>query len=261
MACRTSAWLLAALVAASSASQADTPVLHFVTKPFPPYTLTDPAGQPAGPLVDLLQAACGRLGWHCVIEALPWRRALALAEQGEVDGIFPLVDSPARRASFHLAPPVVTARYVLLGRRGQALAPGGDPHELAGRTLAAYGPSDATATLRQLLAGVPGARAEVETDHRAVLRKLAAGRYGDDGLALVNEAVASRLLAEGSLGGLQPVMSVKDLAYSYAFVPGRVDAGQRLAFAQALRALCAEGTTADLFKPSGLPAAACRHAP
>ncbi|MDR7335447.1 transporter substrate-binding domain-containing protein [Roseateles asaccharophilus] len=248
-------WLLALLVGADCAAAPTT--LKFVTKPFAPYTQAGPDGRPAGPLVELLQAACARLAWHCVVEQLPWRRALGQAERGEVDGLFPVVDSPGRRASFHVSAPVVAARYVLLGRSGPAVALGTGHPTLAGRTLAAYGPSDAAATLQQLVAGVSQVRTEIEPDHATVLRKLGAGRYGEDGLALVNEAVAERQRLSTDLGGATPVAVVKDVAYAYALVPSRVDAAQALVFARTLQALCASGVAAEIFRPHGLPAAAC----
>lgn len=233
--------------------------LHFVTKPFAPYAYAGPDGRPAGPLVELLHAACAEAGLHCQVEVLPWRRALGMASRGEVDGLFPVVDSPARRAAFYLSPEVVRARYVLVARRGAA--PGGDERAaLSGRTVAAYGPSDAMTTLRQLGAGQPDVRVEIEPDQLTVLRKLSAGRYGHDGLALVNETAAQALSAAGGLAGLRPVSVVKHLVYAYAFVPTRVSAGQTQAFDDAIRTLCHRGRIAEIFKPYGLPAAGCRPA-
>lgn len=236
------------------------PAVHFVTKPFAPYTQAGPGGQAAGPLVDLLKAACTKVRWNCSVEMLPWRRAMGMAERGEVDGIFPVVDSPARRATFLLSPAVVSGRYILVARAGQAVFISADRHELAGRTLAAYGPSDATSTLQQLTEGVRGTQTRIEADHRTVMRKLAAGRYGDEGLGLVNQAVAEQLLATGEVKYLQAVAVVKSLNYAFAFTPNRVDAARQLAFSKALHELCVSGATEDLFKATGLSTAACRPA-
>lgn len=236
------------------------PAVHFVTKPFAPYTEAGPGGRAAGPLVELLNAACAKVRWRCSVELLPWRRAMAMAERGEVDGIFPVVDSPARRATFLLSPSVVSGRYVLVARSGPAVFISADRHELAGRTLAAYGPSDATTTLQQFAEGVRGSSTKIEADHRTVLRKLAAGRYGEEGLALVNEAVAEQMLATGEVRHLQTVGVIKSLNYAFAFTPNRVDPPRMLAFSKAIHELCLSGATGEIFK-SGLPTAACRAPP
>lgn len=230
--------------------------MRFVTEPFPPYTYaTD--GRAAGPMVDVLQAACARLAWRCEIEVLPWRRALGMAQRAEVEGIFTVVDSPERRQYFHVSPPVIEGRYVLFARAGSGLVYTGDAQVLAGRTIGAYGPSATALTLEALIEGVPRVRSEIEPDNRTVLRKLAAGRYGEDGAALVNEAVAQGLIREDNLTSLQPAGLVKVFGYSFGLNRQNVDLGAALALGRTLYELCRSGRTAELLKPYGLPPSPC----
>jgi len=246
----------ALLALASNASMASAVEMRFVTEPFPPYTYaTD--GRAAGPMVDVLQAACARLAWSCSIEVLPWRRALVMAQRGDVEGAFTLVDSPERRQYFHLSPPIIDARYALFARAGSGFQYSGDPQSLSGRVIGAYGPSATALTLEQLIDGVPRARSEVEPDNRTVLRKLAAGRYGEGGLALANEAVAQHLMREDGITGVQSVGLVKTFAYSFGLTRQTIDLAQAQAFGKALYELCRSGRTAELLKPYGLPASAC----
>jgi polar amino acid transport system substrate-binding protein len=247
-------WLVCA--AALQSLPAAAMEMRFVTEPFPPYTYAT-EGRAAGPMVDVLQAACAKLAWTCSVEVLPWRRALAMAQRGEVEGAFTIVDSPERRQYFHVSPPVIEARYVLLARTGSGFQYSGDPQSLAGRVIGAYGPSATALTLEQLIEGVSRARSEVEPDNRTVLRKLAAGRYGENGLALANEAVAQHLMREDGIAGLQPVGLVKTFAYAFGLTRQTVDLAQAQAFAKALYELCRSGRTAELLKPYGLPASAC----
>ena len=244
---------MAGLMAQAAWAQAP---MRFVTEPFPPYTFaTD--GRAAGPMVDVLQAACAKLGWSCSIEVLPWRRALNMAQHGEVEGIFTVVDSPERRQYFHVSPPVIEARYVLFARLGSGFQYAGDPQTLAGRVIGAYGPSATALTLEQLIEGVPRTRSEIEPDNRTVVRKLAAGRYGEDGLALANEAVAQHLMREDGLHNLQPAGLVKAFGYSFGLTRQSVDPAQAQALAKTLNELCRSGRTAELLKPYGLSASAC----
>ena len=243
-------WGLAPCVAAQ-------PVMRFVTEVFPPYTYAAPDGRAAGPMADVLQAACARLGWTCLVEVLPWRRALGMAQRGEVEGLFTVADSPERRQYFHVSPPIIDARYMLFARLGSSYRYSGDTQGLAGRTLGAYGPSATALTLEQLIDGV-AARSEIEPDNRTVLRKLSVGRYGEDGLGLVNEAVAQHLMREDGIHNLQPVGVVKTFAYSFGLSRQGLEPAVAQSFAKALYELCRSGRTAELLKPYGLPGSACQ---
>lgn len=253
---RSSAAVGAGLLVLAMPAQAQV-VMRFVTEVFPPYTYAAPDGRAAGPMLEVLQAACARLGWNCLVEVLPWRRALGMAQRGEVEGIFTVADSPERRQYFHVSPPVVDARYVLWARLGSSFSYAGDAQGLAGRTIGAYGPSATALTLEQLIDGV-AARSEIEPDNRTVLRKLALGRYGEDGLGLVNEAVALHLMREDGLRTLRPAGVVKSFAYSFGLSRQGVDPATALALAKALYELCRSGRTAELLKPYGLPGSACQ---
>lgn len=247
-------WMVAGL--AGMATLASATQLRFVAEPLPPYSY-EIEGRPAGPLVDVMQAACTRLGWRCSVEVLPWRRALRMGQAGEVEGVFAVVTPPTTRPKFHVSPPVIDARYLLFARAGGNLNFDGDSRALEGRVIGVYGPSGAQDALTALIRDVPGARAETETDNRTVLRKLGAGRYGEEGLALANEAVAQQLIREDGLTGLRPAGLVKSFGYAYGLNKQRVDAATAEAFAKALQELCRSGRTAELLKPYGLQASAC----
>lgn len=233
------------------------PALRFVTEPFPPYTY-EAQGAAAGPMVDVLRAACAELQWRCSIEVLPWRRALAMAQRGEAEGIFTIVDTPERRVYFHVTVPVIDARYTLFARAGDDFQlRSGERQPLQGRTIGAYGPSATVLALDELVEGLDGVKTEIETDNLSVLRKLAAGRYGSRGLALVNESVALALMRDNQIAGLQAAGTVKSFAYAFGLSRQRVKRRDFEAFNKALIKLCRGGRSAALIKPYALPASAC----
>ncbi len=250
-------WVAAAVASlAGMATLASATELRFVAEPLPPYSY-EIEGRPAGPLVDVMQAVCAKLDWRCSVEVLPWRRALRMGQAGEVEGVFAVVTPPTTRPKFHVSPPVIDARYLLFARSASTLNFDGDNRVLAGRVIGVYGPSGAQDAATALIHAVPGARTEIETDNRAVLRKLAAGRYGEDGLALANEAVAQQLMREDGMSGLRPAGQVKTFGYAFGLNKERVDAATAAVFAKALLELCRSGRTAELLKPYGLSASAC----
>lgn len=248
--------LAATLLAGGALAQSRSTVrVRFVTEPFPPYTYAE-AGRAAGPMAEVLRAVCRELRWDCPMEVLPWRRALAMAQRGEADGLFTVSDSPERRAEFHVSVPVTDARYTFFARAGDDFQYR-DRQQLQGRTLAAYGPSGTALALQALAEGL-AVDLQIEPDNRVLLRKLAAGRYGDKGLALVNESVALHLMKEEGLQGLQSAGSVKSFAYAFGLSRKSVSAARFKAFNQALYELCRSGRSAELIKPFAVPASACR---
>lgn len=227
---------------------------RFVTESFPPYTYAE-NGRPAGPMVDILQELCSALKRECMIELLPWRRALAMAERGEVDGIFAFVDSPERRAQFHISAPVLDAHYTFFTRAGEDFVYR-DRQSLAGRTVAVYGPSGASILLRELTEGL-AVETVVEPDNPTVMRKLVAGRYGDKGLALMNENLALWLMSSERSTPLQAAGLAKSFSYSFGLSRKRISKAQFQAFDAALLGLCRSGRSAELIRRHALPASSC----
>jgi len=112
--------------------------LRFVTEDFPPFTYasaTATADRAAGPFVEIVEAVCARMEVDCPVQLLPWRRALALAETGEVDGIFTVIRSPERERAFHLTRMLVTSRYGVYARSSSRFV-FHRSQDLAGRSVA-----------------------------------------------------------------------------------------------------------------------------
>lgn len=234
--------------------------VEFGTQLFPPYVVAQPQGQPAGPLVDVLNAACRNLGWSCRARIYPWRRAGDLLDRGEVDGLFPVLDTPARRASMRLSVPVIDARYVFFSRRGDDFVYR-NPQSLVGREIGVYGPSGTATTLQDMVGGLAAVRVRQERDNLVALKMLAAGRYGDKGLVFANEQVALALMASNEVTGLQSSGGGKDINYVFGLGRQRMSEADFKAFDAALAELCRAGTTAELVRPYALPASACDPSP
>lgn len=249
--------LLACLLCTGSLSvhaQAETGRWRFVTEIFPPFSYQE-NGEAAGPMVDVLKAACQRLKRSCDISVLPWRRALGMAERGEVEGIFTVVDTPERRQAFHLSPPVLEARYTFFSRT-ESRFQYRKPEDIRGRMVGVYGPSGTLSALREIGAE-QGLEEQIELDNLTALRKLAAGRYGPEGLILINERVAQTLIASENLQGLRAAGEAKRFYYHFGLARLRVDEATSRTFAQALRQLCQSGELQRRLDPYRLRAAPC----
>jgi len=208
-------------------------------------------------MVDVLQEVCRKLKRHCTIEVMPWRRASRQAEEVKVDGIFTLLDAPARRARFYVSLPVLGARYTLFARAGDSFVYN-DRESLRGRTIAVYGPSGTSLALDEVTQGLDVNKV-LEVDNPTVLRKLLAGRYGERGLVLMNEAVALHLIRQLAPAGLQASGVVRSFDYSFGLVRERISPKDARAFDAALASLCHSGESAALIGHYGLTASPCKE--
>lgn len=227
---------------------------QFVTEDFPPFTYpathsapgsADAAG--AGPMAEVVQAVCARLARPCSITVYPWRRALALAEAGQVDGIFTVIRSPQREQAFHVSRMLVTSHYGLYGLNGSAFVYH-QPTDLAGRTLGVYGPSGTSIVLREQVRDVPDVHLQLVADNRRLLQMLAAGRFGADGLAAVNQDVAWHLIDELQLDNLREVGVLATVSYGIGLSRKRVGQAEFQRFADALAAAMADGSVAAILR-------------
>ncbi|WP_309109547.1 transporter substrate-binding domain-containing protein [Pseudomonas sp. Q2-TVG4-2] len=234
----------------------------FVTEDFPPFTYraepfshTDAgAHQAKGPLVEIVQAVCSRLRQDCSIKVHPWRRALRQAEQGEADGIFTVVRSPQRERAFHITRMLVTSRYSVFARDGSAFVYS-QPGDLAGRVIGVYGPSGTSYVLSQRIEPVSDVQIHLTASNRRLLQMLYSGRFGEHGLAVLNQDVAWHLIREEQLDGLYEAGELARVSYGIGLSRKRFSEAQFQAFERALDALIADGTVSGILRRHQLEAA------
>jgi len=225
----------------------------FVTEDFPPFTYAAEASAQAeehsasGPFVDIVRAVCKRLEQDCSITLHPWRRALRLAEQGQVDGIFTVVRSPPREQAFHLTRMLVRSRYSIFVRQHSTFVYS-QPADLAGRLIGVYGPSGTSYALSQRLAPVPDVQVHLTANNRRLLRMLDTGRFGDEGLAVLNEDVAWHLLEEEQLHGIREAGQFATVSYGIGLSRKRFSDAQFRRFEAALEALIADGSVPAILR-------------
>lgn len=250
--------LVVAVAMAGPAAAAEV-TLRFVSQDFPPYVERE-SQQARGPFVRLAMEGCARLGWKCSVEVLPWRRAQTAVERGEAEGIFPLLDTPQRRQIYHLSQPVVAVQMVFFTRAEQEFFYR-DPASLGTqRVIGVFGPSGTATVLQDIVASNPNTMV-VEPDNATVLRKLLAGRYGEDGVALINRDVAWHLADRSHLTGLREAGVAHTDTYRIGLVRKRVSATQANAFMAVLAEMCTSPAAALLLAPELVPSPACGAVP
>ncbi|WP_215777701.1 ABC transporter substrate-binding protein [Paludibacterium sp. B53371] len=252
--CSVFHWALCLSFLFSLPALAAVPVVQrFVTEEFPPYSQWHD-GQLEGPMEAILQQVCVRMGWRCQTTVMPWRRALRMMDQHLADGIYVVMDIPARRAAMHVSLPVLQGRYSLYGREESPWRYAG-PASLAGLQIAAYGPSATEYALDQLLRGVPAQKLE-ELDNLTAMSKLARRRYGRDGLVFINDDVAAWLIRQNAYSGLVLKAAIQPIQYCFG-LSRRWSENEVRRFNATLSQLCVSGDTERIAKRYGLHAAPC----
>nr|WP_272890395.1 transporter substrate-binding domain-containing protein [Stutzerimonas stutzeri] len=248
-------WLLSATTPAGAAQW------RFVTEDFPPFTY--PADTPvsetagvaaAGPFVEVVHAICARLQHQCTITLYPWRRAFRLAEQGQVDGIFTLTRSPQREQVFHISRMLVTSRYSVFAQTDSSFV-FNHPNDMTGRRVGVYGPSGTSYVLSERLKSVPDVRFHLTADNRRLLRMLQSGRFGVEGVAVLNQDVAWHLIEDERLKGIREAGELGPISYGIGLSRKTVSAAQFEAFEQALDAAIGDGTVPAILRRHKLEAA------
>ncbi|POH82151.1 amino acid ABC transporter substrate-binding protein [Stutzerimonas stutzeri] len=248
-------WLL------STAAPASTVQWRFATEDFPPFTY--PADTPvnatagvraAGPFVEVVTAICARLQHQCTITLYPWQRAFRLAEQGQVDGIFTLAHSPQREQIFHISRMLVTSRYSVFAQADSSFV-FNHPDDMTGRRVGVYGPSGTSYVLSERLKSVPDVRFHLTADNRRLLRMLQSGRFGAEGVAVINQDVAWHLIDDERLEDVREAGEMGPISYGIGLSRKTVSAAQFEAFEQALDAAIADGTVQAILRRHKLEAA------
>ena len=230
---------------------------RFVTEEFYPFSYSvsepeNPLGSRAGgPLVEVVQLVCKRIQYHCPVAIYPWRRALTLAEQGDADGIFTVVQSPRRDRFLHVTQMLVRSRYSVFSLSSSAFTYR-QPADMAGKNIGVYGPSGTSYIVSERLRSVPDTRVHLVVDNRRLLRMLKSGRFGEHGLAIINQDVARNLLKDEGLSGIHEAGELEPVSYGIGFSRRTVSNERFMVFQRALAQAVADGSVPDILRRYGL---------
>lgn len=230
----------------------------FVAESFPPFSLAQdemadntPPKPGASPFAHIIYQTCRALQRRCSIKIYPWRRALPLAEQGQVAGIYPVLRNRQREQAFFISPMLIHTQYGFFTQRGDPLNYR-RAADLAGYAIAVYGPSGTSAVLDTIMPQVPNATIQLESTNLRVLKKLAAGRYGSPSAAVVNVDVAHHLITTAGIDSLREAGVLAPIDYAIGLSRISVDRPEAEAFNQAVAQLIRDGQANRWIEQAGL---------
>ena len=187
-------------------------------------------------MVDIVKELCAAVAKSCDVKVLPWRRAFDEVDAGTMDGLFPILETAERREKYHVIPPIVQTAYVFLTVTESSWSYTG-PASLDGKTIAVYGPSGSATEAQNLARQTHSARVEMEVSMETMLRKLAAGRYGPNGVGFITREVAAQLLTKMNIKTLKAAGASKEISFTVALSRKTISADMAKRLEDALQGL------------------------
>lgn len=194
--------------------------LRIVTEDFPPFQYIR-NGKIEGPMYDIMQRVCKEASIDCFIEMKPWKEALEAAELGYADVIFSvLLDVDERKEKFELSQPVVDTAYGFFTTvRNKWHFNSVD--DLKGLKVGTYGPSGTSIVSEQLFktfkSDINRPYLYIESTVPEALQNLIIGKYGKNGVIILNRDVGNYQLKLKRVVGLKFAGDIKHASYGFGF--------------------------------------------
>jgi len=141
-----------------------------------------------GALVDLYTKACQQLKIKCTFDIMPLKRGSQLLEDGSAHMFMALQKTAEREKLFYFSEPITYADINIYTQKGKGTELVSD-EQLAGYSLGVLGNSATEKIGLKIKDKIPTLLVIPENDQQTVIKKLAAGRYGDKGALLANKQI------------------------------------------------------------------------
>ncbi|WP_020408461.1 substrate-binding periplasmic protein [Hahella ganghwensis] len=189
------------------------PELSFVTQDFGPFQVDSDTGA-RGPAVEIVRRACEISRINCRVRLYPWRRALQLAHDAAVNGLFVIGRNPEREDWLYFSEPIIATEYgffVPLNDTGNYER----IDDFANLRVGVFGPSNTSRSLTQIAKKLGNLTMEMSPDDLDGFRKLNANRIQ---AVYSNKSVGMYIRQQLSLTNIRYAHSDRKLLYYIGFV-------------------------------------------
>ncbi|MDC7217923.1 MAG: transporter substrate-binding domain-containing protein [Spirochaetales bacterium] len=163
------------LVTAFPTSSAARLAITFATQDFYPFSYQE-SGEIKGPGADIVREVCNEIGVDYTIELFPWRRAISMANKGQVQALFMVGKNRERDQDFDFSPPLIATEYGFFECTDRPIKYEG-VSSLNNMTIGTYGPSNTSYNLEKLvICPDSNINIDITPDDLTQFKKLARGR-------------------------------------------------------------------------------------
>jgi polar amino acid transport system substrate-binding protein len=227
-------------------------VYKFIGQEYEPFNWTE-ADKFKGGMYDVVKKACEKMKIKCSFESIPMKRVIAMLEDGSTDGVMSLLKNPDREAYSVISTPIISSNMSYFGVKGK-FKNIKKLEELKGSTVGAVQTSTAEKIALVHKEELKDFTVVGETGLPIVMSKLAAGRYGDKGLAISNEDVFKTAAKKEKITNLEEVFVAKTDGFGVAFSKKAVDQAFIDKFNATIEKMKKSGELKKILKPFGLKA-------
>ena len=223
--------------------------LHVVGQDIEPFYFLGKNGQVEGALRNVMDSACKKMEAKCTFEIAPFRRSLAMLEEGTADVTAPLAKLPDREHYIVFSSPVVRSGYTFFGasenvKRIQRI------EDVRGMTVGVHSPSASERSLEKIKERLgAGFQIAQETDVSVALKKAQAQRYE---VAYVNRDIGNVWIRQNK-GTIVPANFLADeVLYRFGFSKKTSSASLTAKFESAMDEMRSSGELKKALEQYGL---------
>ncbi len=219
-----------------STAYTDAAKLEFATQEFAPFSYTVDK-EIKGPGPEIVRLVCSEMNIDCSIRVFPWRRALIMAQDGNIQGLFLIGKNKEREKWLVFSPPLLTTEYGIFVKDSNPLEVS-NIQDIEGYDVGVYGPSNTSHSLEKIKAQIKDLKIKMDPNDEPCFNKLSLGRVD---AVYSNKDVGFALIRKLELKNIRYAGTHKKLQYHIGIVKRNTDKKLSDRFNQTLRKLCKQG--------------------
>lgn len=189
--------------------------IKFTVQDSPPFGFTE-GTEVKGGAAEVMKKVCEKLKWTCEMNVVPQKRGLALAESGENDGIWAIIQIPEREKYLTHSVPTWTSKLSYMGIKGTT-APVTKSEDLKGFTIAGVRGSAAFKKAEELKAKMPDVKLVETNSYPEGFKALFENSFGAKGIIVSYEEVGAYVAKQNKFDKLTTILPIEQVQFRVGF--------------------------------------------
>lgn len=187
--------------------------LKFVGQEYPPFNYIE-NGKVKGEFVTIIKSVCEKIAEKCTVEINSLKRAMHEIENGNADVGITFIKSPERElfAEFY---PMYRSKQVYWGKAEMPIFK--TLNDLSGKTIVSVQGSKSLELAKSHAEKIKDVKVVEAVSNDVALRMLSSDRFGDKGVALVNEIPGKYFVEKYFFNNIKIVYPIKTDTYGFYF--------------------------------------------
>ncbi len=189
--------------------------VKFVAQDSPPFNFLD-GKTVKGASYEIMTKVCEKLKWTCEMEIIPQKRGLAMAEAGEVDGVWGLIQIAEREKYLTHSATTWTSNLSYMGISG-VTAPVKSSDDLKGFTVAGVRASASYKKAEELKEKIKDLKLVEVNNYIDAYKALFENSYGPKGVVVSSDDVGFYIAKQKNFTKLTTIFAAEKVQYKVGF--------------------------------------------